>query len=504
MIEAVRNLHALGVPLAEAVEAATVVPARVLGLPELGRLDVGLAGRHRGPRRPRSRSSACSSRATSASPCEAPRRAASRRPQSPPRPAARPAAALDRAARGPVDHDRTDGPDSERVAPRAVRAGQVGGVILFGRNIGTPAELTRRSGSSSGRRVRRQPAAPDRRRPGRRRGQTAAVRAPDLSPRDLGDRPHRQGRSEGGLTGRICGGSDQRRPRTGPGHAQLAQSFLGSRAFSRDPAPDASDGRRLLARASRTPALPRRRSTFRGSEPHGHHRHDRRPGARAARSTRDSPRSARSRRRRPGDGEQRRRSRLRPDGTPAVLSPRSSPGSSAALGFRGVVITDEIEAPGPASRGDAAVIAVNAGVDVLLYTSERDSGSGVLESWSAPSRAARYPPGRCGPVQADGAAEGASGTPVRFTCRTTSRPWVDRTFRFWTPGAGSRWFPVTSPGTCDSAADRRSNTASGGHRAHHEQLPPRGNNCPRRAEILVPTFPSHLLASVARTLPRRR
>jgi N-acetylglucosamine-6-phosphate deacetylase len=42
MIDAVRNLHALGVPLPEAVGAATAVPARVLGLPELGRLDVGL------------------------------------------------------------------------------------------------------------------------------------------------------------------------------------------------------------------------------------------------------------------------------------------------------------------------------------------------------------------------------------------------------------------------------------------------------------------------------
>jgi len=42
MIEAVRNIHAMGVPLAGAVEAATAVPARVLGLTELGRLDVGL------------------------------------------------------------------------------------------------------------------------------------------------------------------------------------------------------------------------------------------------------------------------------------------------------------------------------------------------------------------------------------------------------------------------------------------------------------------------------
>jgi N-acetylglucosamine-6-phosphate deacetylase len=41
MIEAVRNLHALGVPLPDAVGAATAVPARVLGLPDLGHLDVG-------------------------------------------------------------------------------------------------------------------------------------------------------------------------------------------------------------------------------------------------------------------------------------------------------------------------------------------------------------------------------------------------------------------------------------------------------------------------------
>jgi N-acetylglucosamine-6-phosphate deacetylase len=42
MIEAVQNLHALGVPLVDAVAAATSVPARALGEPEVGRLDVGL------------------------------------------------------------------------------------------------------------------------------------------------------------------------------------------------------------------------------------------------------------------------------------------------------------------------------------------------------------------------------------------------------------------------------------------------------------------------------
>jgi N-acetylglucosamine-6-phosphate deacetylase len=42
MIEAVRNFHALGVPLAEAVAAATSVPAAILGLDEVGRLAPGL------------------------------------------------------------------------------------------------------------------------------------------------------------------------------------------------------------------------------------------------------------------------------------------------------------------------------------------------------------------------------------------------------------------------------------------------------------------------------
>jgi N-acetylglucosamine-6-phosphate deacetylase len=42
MIDAVRNLHALGAPLEDAIVAATEVPARVLRLPGAGRLAVGL------------------------------------------------------------------------------------------------------------------------------------------------------------------------------------------------------------------------------------------------------------------------------------------------------------------------------------------------------------------------------------------------------------------------------------------------------------------------------
>jgi N-acetylglucosamine-6-phosphate deacetylase len=41
MIEAVRNFHALGASLEEAIAAATTTPARILRDPELGRLDVG-------------------------------------------------------------------------------------------------------------------------------------------------------------------------------------------------------------------------------------------------------------------------------------------------------------------------------------------------------------------------------------------------------------------------------------------------------------------------------
>jgi N-acetylglucosamine-6-phosphate deacetylase len=42
MVEAARNLHALGVPLAQALEAASTVPARVIGISTVGRLGPGL------------------------------------------------------------------------------------------------------------------------------------------------------------------------------------------------------------------------------------------------------------------------------------------------------------------------------------------------------------------------------------------------------------------------------------------------------------------------------
>jgi N-acetylglucosamine-6-phosphate deacetylase len=43
MLDAVRNVHALGVPLEEALTAASAVPARIVGRPDLGRLAPGAA-----------------------------------------------------------------------------------------------------------------------------------------------------------------------------------------------------------------------------------------------------------------------------------------------------------------------------------------------------------------------------------------------------------------------------------------------------------------------------
>jgi beta-N-acetylhexosaminidase len=67
-------------------------------------------------------------------------------------------------------------------------------------------------------------------------------------------------------------------------------------------------------------------------------------------------------------------------GVPALLSRPIVTGLlRERLGFQGVVISDAMEAPGPSGRQAAPVTAVAAGVDVLLYTSERSSGAAYPE-----------------------------------------------------------------------------------------------------------------------------
>ena len=52
MIDAVRNLHALGISFEDAVGAASAVPARILGRSDLGVLEPGGPAGRRRPRRP--------------------------------------------------------------------------------------------------------------------------------------------------------------------------------------------------------------------------------------------------------------------------------------------------------------------------------------------------------------------------------------------------------------------------------------------------------------------
>jgi beta-N-acetylhexosaminidase len=80
-----------------------------------------------------------------------------------------------------------------------------------------------------------------------------------------------------------------------------------------------------------------------------------------------------------------------PTGTPASLSGPIVTGLLRnRLGFNGVVITDALEAPGPRSHGDAPVEAIRAGVDLLLYTYERDSDS-AFEQLVAAARSGALP-----------------------------------------------------------------------------------------------------------------
>lgn len=65
-----------------------------------------------------------------------------------------------------------------------------------------------------------------------------------------------------------------------------------------------------------------------------------------------------------------------PTGVPASLSDPIVTGLLRnRLGFRGAVITDALEAPGPHSHRRAPVEALLAGVDLLLYTHEQDSAA---------------------------------------------------------------------------------------------------------------------------------
>jgi beta-N-acetylhexosaminidase len=67
-------------------------------------------------------------------------------------------------------------------------------------------------------------------------------------------------------------------------------------------------------------------------------------------------------------------------GTPAVFSRPIVTGLlREQLGFGGVVVTDALDAPAPARAPHAAALAIQAGVDLLLYTSGSSAHAGYVE-----------------------------------------------------------------------------------------------------------------------------
>jgi len=78
---------------------------------------------------------------------------------------------------------------------------------------------------------------------------------------------------------------------------------------------------------------------------------------------------------------------LDPTGAPAVFSRRIVSGLlRGTLGFRGVVVTDALDAPAPARTPHAPARAIEAGVDLLLYTGESASEAGYASLLADASR----------------------------------------------------------------------------------------------------------------------
>ena len=61
------------------------------------------------------------------------------------------------------------------------------------------------------------------------------------------------------------------------------------------------------------------------------------------------------------------------------------------IGFTGVVVTDAFSTPAPASYKDAPVRAINAGVDILLYSDSEQSSAAAFVALSRDARKGLLP-----------------------------------------------------------------------------------------------------------------
>jgi beta-N-acetylhexosaminidase len=271
-----------------------------------------------------------------------------------------------------------------------IRAGEVGGVILFARNVGTPEEVARLVATlqaaaaaggnpalliavdQEGGAVKRLPDGPPDRSAAAmgRDGSTAAAR--------------QQGEATAAYLRRLGIDVDLAPVLDTPGSGS---TFLGSRAFSRN--------RWLNARLGAAFVEGLQAGGVAATAKHF-------PGLGTARQSTDAspvvlstPKPVLDRRLVPFSRAIGAGVRLvmvssagytayDPSGRPAVLSRPIVTGLlREKLGFEGVVISDAMEGAALRGRPRAAVSALAAGVDVLLYTSERTSAAGYRQVLAA-------------------------------------------------------------------------------------------------------------------------
>jgi beta-N-acetylhexosaminidase len=279
-------------------------------------------------------------------------------------------------------------PDAALLA--RIRAGTVGGVILFGWNVGRDeqatarlvAELQRAAAAGGnppllvavdqeGGAVRRLPAGPP------------ALSAAAMGRTGSAARTRAEGEAAGNYLRRLGIDVDLAPVLDTP---SSPGNFLGDRTFSDDPALNARLGSAFVA-GLQAQGVASTAKHF--------------PGLGAAAANTDTatveitaPRSSLDRGLRPFAAAVHRGVKLVMvsnaayrafDGaTPALFSPVIVGGLlRRQLGFDGVVITDAMEAPAPAGRRDAPVATARAGADVLLYLTERDSDAAFRQLLAA-------------------------------------------------------------------------------------------------------------------------